>query len=176
MHHPSRFSSVCQHRHWLSVHLLALTVTSLLMACGPAASTRATHPATIVLYASNANHYASFDSPNFRDTVTALRTSDGSLLWRFQPAGVVSTTDKYALTMVDDIVYITTNRGGSTITGTVYALHAADGSLLWHYELKDETQLVSIADGIVYLTTQTLAGPDNAGELSALRASDGTLL
>jgi outer membrane protein assembly factor BamB len=185
MHHHSRFSSAHHHQHWHPVVLLALIVLGLLGACGtapnapaqkpvtPVPSTEAAHQATILLYATYSAPYNTFDSQGFQDTVTALKASDGSVLWQYHVSGVVDTNDEHALMVVDGVVYITTNSvvnaGTQNVTsfGSVYALRAKDGTLLWHYQVKGGIQLVAVIGGVVYIT---------AGELSALRASDGTVL
>lgn len=167
-------------------YLLALILLCILSACGtlPTKQRAASTPtstsitvahANIVLYATNAAPYDTVLEPS-KDTVTALCASDGSLLWRFQTDGVVSTENEHALMVVDGVVYITTNSllnagtQNATPVSSVYALRAMDGTLLWHYQVKDEIQPLAVTGGMVYITTQA------AGELSALRASDGTVL
>ena len=87
----------------------------------------------------------------------ALRSSDGSLLWKYQ-AGIL-------LAVEHGITYV---QG----TGdTFYALHASDGSVLWHYDMsKDVSSIIAVVDGLVYFTSS------NNLTLYTLRASDGRRL
>ncbi len=87
----------------------------------------------------------------------ALRSSDGSLLWKYK-AGTL-------LAVEHGIAYV---QG----TGdTFYALHASDGSVLWHYDMsKDVSSIIAVVDGLVYFTSS------NNLTLYTLRASDGRRL
>jgi len=165
-------------------YLLVLILLCILSACGslpikqsvastPSSTPRTGAHANIVLYATNAAPYNTTIQGSSKDTVTALRASDGSLLWRFQTDGVVSTENEHALLVVDSVVYITTNRllnaatPNVTAVSSVYALRAMDGTLLWHYQVKNGLQPLAVTGGMVYIT---------ANGLFALRASDGVVL
>ncbi len=88
--------------------------------------------------------------------VSALRTSDGAVLWHFMTKG---SADGQPI-VVNGVVYVSTalDRGAAS----VYALRArSDGSLLWQDKLNGPTGgMLTVVDGVVY----------------ALRGSDGTLL
>lgn len=99
--------------------------------------------------------------------VTALRVSDGSLLWHHEggKAGEGSAT------VVDGIIYVVPfTRGASTVT--IEALHASDGSLLWSRTLPTDSSMPvqpTIVNGVVYVWPEVRV-------IDALRASDGSLL
>ncbi len=97
-------------------------------------------------------------------TVSALRITDGSLLWRYTTGGSV---DESPL-VVNGVVYV------DSADKSVYALRASDGSLLWRYSTAGGFDAYFVlapvmANGVVYTGTQD-------GVVYALRASDGSLL
>ncbi|GAC1360582.1 MAG: hypothetical protein NVS2B12_07240 [Ktedonobacteraceae bacterium] len=59
------------------------------------------------------------------DSISALRVSDGVLLWQ-RPMGQTAYFQSGAFLIVGRIVYV------MTVDGTINALREADGSLLWH--------------------------------------------
>ncbi len=94
-------------------------------------------------------------------SVYVLRTSDGSILWRYQggEGGVAS------LTVAQGLVYLALQ------TGNIYALRASDGFVLWRYTPQvPATQLPPlVADDLVLIALQD-------GSIDALRTSNSTLL
>lgn len=56
----------------------------------------------------------------------ALRSSNGSTLWRFETVGAVQSEPLYDAEL--DVVYFGSN------DGALYAVHAADGHLAWRYD------------------------------------------
>lgn len=94
------------------------------------------------------------------DTVAALQSGNGHLLWRVQVNGIILA----APTVSSGVAYLGTN------TGNLYALRVADGALLWHFSTRGLVSSWQIRDGIVYVPS---ADPD---VLYALRASTGDLL
>jgi outer membrane protein assembly factor BamB len=91
------------------------------------------------------------------NSLYALRTSDGSLLWKY-PASVLWAVEH-------GTVYI---EGGND---SFYALRANDGTVLWQYDMsKDVSSVVAVVDGLVYFSSS------NNLTLYTLRASDGRRL
>lgn len=95
--------------------------------------------------------------------VYALRSTDGTLLWRSSIDGGVGDQPVVA----GGVVYVTAS---TDITATLYALRASDGALLWHRTSNGpEISTPIVANGVVYVGTQL-------GEVFALREGNGTLL
>jgi hypothetical protein len=94
-------------------------------------------------------------------SVYVLRTSDGSILWRYQDGegGVAS------FTVAQGLVYLALQ------TGNIDALRASDGFVLWRYTPQiPAAQLPPLlADGLVLIVLQD-------GSIDALRTSGSTLL
>ena len=108
--------------------------------------------------------------------VYALRTGDGTLLWRYNTVGPVGGPLASPPVVVNGIVYVNSNvdQGLGYVTGYVYALRASDGALLWRYTngsfvYNGYVYQPTVVDEVVYIASQNVT-------LSALRASDGTLL
>jgi len=102
--------------------------------------------------------------------VTALRVSDGSLLWRH--AG--GKTGEESATVVDGVVYLTPLLPlDSTATSvTIEALRARDGSPLWSRTFPTDAPglfQLTVVNRVVYVRSAV-------ERIEALRASDGTLL
>jgi outer membrane protein assembly factor BamB len=102
--------------------------------------------------------------------VTALRVSDGSLLWRH--AG--GKTGEESAIVVDGVVYLTPllPPGSNDPTVTVEALHASDGSPLWSRTLPTDAPAsfqLTVVNRVVYVLSAV-------ERIDALRASDGSLL
>jgi len=96
--------------------------------------------------------------------VSALRTSDGAVLWHFMTKG---SADGQPI-VVNGVVYVSTalDRGAAS----VYALRASNGALLWRYTSSGHLVFEpTVVGGIAYVASQD-------GTVSALRASDGSLL
>ena len=108
------------------------------------------------------------NAPN--GVVTAIRISDGVLLWRH----VGGTTGEESATVVDGVIYLTPILpfDSHTTTMTVQALRARDGSSLWSRTFQTDSpetfQLTGMSK-VVYIWT-------SAGRIDALRARDGSLL
>ena len=101
--------------------------------------------------------------------VYALRSSNGSLLWRHKidpGAGTAPLVDS-------GIVYITASRS-DVGPGSVYALRASDGVQLWRYSTINAVSNLLVANGIAYVTFYDVISQN--GSLVALRANDGTQL
>jgi outer membrane protein assembly factor BamB len=95
--------------------------------------------------------------------VSALRTNDGTLLWRSRIDGAVGDQP----VVVDGVVYVTAS---TDTTATLYALRARDGVQLWHTTSNGpEISTPVVANGVVYVGTQE-------AKVLALRAGSGTLL
>src|SRR6266581_2635083 len=99
------------------------------------------------------------------NAVYALRTSNGSLLWRYKIEGSVDAQPLVA----NGVVYVTSFVGQN---GPVYAyaLRASDGSLLWRYS-GDTYSYLSLST-----TDSSLAFVASQGGISALNTSNGTML
>ncbi|HEY0757584.1 MAG TPA: PQQ-binding-like beta-propeller repeat protein [Ktedonobacteraceae bacterium] len=101
--------------------------------------------------------------------VTALRVSDGVLLWRHTGKAAEETA-----TVTGGIIYLVPllPNKGSTPTVTIEALRARDGSPLWSHSFPhdalNEFQL-TVVNGVVYIRSVEKS-------ITALRASDGSLL
>jgi len=95
--------------------------------------------------------------------VSALRTNDGTLLWRSRIDGAVGDQP----VVFDGVVYVTAS---TNITATLYALRASDGAQLWHTTSNGpEISTPVVANGVVYVGTQE-------ARVLALRAGSGTQL
>jgi outer membrane protein assembly factor BamB len=102
--------------------------------------------------------------------VTALRVSDGSLLWRH----VGGKTGEESATVADGVVYLVPllPPDSTATTVTVEALRASDGSPLWSRTLPRDSPAfiqLTVVNSIVYVRSE-------ADTIDALRASDGSLL
>ncbi len=96
--------------------------------------------------------------------VSALRVSDGALLWHFMTKG---SADGQPL-VVNGVVYVSTALDWGT--GSIYALRASNGALLWRYTSSGHLVFEpTVVGGVAYVASQD-------GTVSALRASDGSLL
>src|SRR5207248_5967366 len=102
-------------------------------------------------------------------SVYALRSDNGSLLWRHKidpGAGAAPLVDS-------GTVYITA--GMSDVgPGYLYALRASDGVQLWRYSTINAVTNLLVANGVAYVTSNDVVSQN--GSLVALRASDGTQL
>ncbi len=101
--------------------------------------------------------------------VYALRSGNGSLLWRHKidpGAGAAPLVDS-------GTVYITA--GMSDVgPGYLYALRASDGVQLWRYTSSDPLSTPLVANGIAYVTSYDAVSQN--GSLVALRVNDGRQL
>src|SRR6266702_8733889 len=97
-------------------------------------------------------------------TVTALRVSDGFLLWRHMGG---NTREEFT-TIADGVVYLATlPTDNNTFIMRIDALRSSDGSLLWHYNSRTPfASMPTVADGVIYASTED-------GHVHALSASDG---
>ena len=94
------------------------------------------------------------------NAIEALKAANGTLIWHSQTAdggGGMFLVGK------DDLYTITTD------LATVYVLDANNASLDWRYNAGNQISNVTTANGIAYVATF-------AGNVYALRTSDGTLL
>ena len=69
----------------------------------------------------------------------ALRTSDGSTLWRFETLNAVQSEPLYDPQL--DVVYFGSN------DGALYAVHASDGAMVWRYDSGGEVARRPVLDG-----------------------------
>ncbi len=101
------------------------------------------------------------------NAVSALRTSDGALLWRYKTDGAAGDTPPL---LVNGILYVSPIPW-NTGTSSVYALRASDGRLLWRYTRTRNSMVYPtvVVNGVAYIAS-------GDGRISALRASDGTAL
>jgi len=113
---------------------------------------------------------------NFTEYITALRGSDGHVLWRLRTAA--SDGPAFGISApADGVVYISAN------SGATYAVRVSDGALLWHVARAPApgsppvSAFVSplVSNGVVYVTGKQEGGAGTQA-LYALRASDGTQL
>jgi len=96
--------------------------------------------------------------------VSALRVSDGALLWHFVTKG---SADGQPV-VVNGVVYVSTAL--ESATGSVYALRASDGALLWRYTSGGHFVFEPTVVGeVAYIGSQD-------GTVAALRTTDGSLL
>ncbi len=111
---------------------------------------------------------------SFNEHITALRSSDGSVVWRLP----IAATDGFARgtpAIWNGVIYISTN------SGSVYAVRVNDGSVLWHVGrsggFKDIPLDMSplFDNGVVFVEGKQGPGGENLA-LFAMRASDGSLL
>lgn len=93
----------------------------------------------------------------------ALRSDNGSLLWRYNVHGAVNESPL----IVNGVVYVSAYMDAGQ-QGTVYALRASDGFALWHFTRSGSVETPTVVDGVAYI--------DSPDGVTALRASDGTLL
>ena len=99
-------------------------------------------------------------------TVNALRTSDGSLLWRY--SATVPGHAMAHLVVVQNIMYLISQNGSGD--AVVEALHGRNGSHIWSFTQPSLSILdMEVEDGIVYAYSSNAV-------LYALRATDGVLL
>jgi outer membrane protein assembly factor BamB len=162
-------------RAWMSLAMIAgialLVVTVLVSVLHLPKAARVTAPPVHINYPVSLSVvdgicYAS--SPN--GVVTALRVSDGSLLWRH--AG--GTTGEESVTTVDGVVYLAPLLPlDSTATSvTVEALRASDGSPFWSRTFPTDAPglfQLTVVNRVVYVRSAV-------ERIEALRASNGTLL
>jgi len=110
-------------------------------------------------------------------SVYALRTDNGTMLWRSRIEGAVG----YQPVVVDGVVYVAASTDS---TATLYALRASDGIQLWHstsngpvaswlanggVSIGPAISAPVVANGVVYVGLQ-------GDKVLALRAGNGTLL
>lgn len=96
--------------------------------------------------------------------ITALRASDGAVLWTFQPNGPVESSVSYA----DGKILFSTN----SENGTVYALDASTGDPIWEFEPMPAEYILgspSVADGTVF-------APSDNGHVYAIETASGSIL
>ena len=109
--------------------------------------------------------------------VYALRTNDGSLLWRDQLTHVHHAISGLnvltSLALLNSTLYVGEAEevpGGGTVT--VYALRASDGKVTWRYDIANtgitDVEML-VADGMVYVGQAETT-------VLALRPNDGTPL
>lgn len=105
------------------------------------------------------------------ETVYAMRTDNGSVLWKYTFNGATETN---GAPLVDNgIVYILAETS-DVGPGTLYTLRASDGAQLWRYNANDYLSSLTIAGGIAYVTTYD--NTSDSGSIIALHANNGTLL
>jgi RHS repeat-associated protein len=93
--------------------------------------------------------------------ITALRATDGTLLWTYQRPGVSS---EFSSPVSSGVIYV------ASADNSVYALRAADGVLLW--DIQTDGNFLGapvVVNGIVFVGA-------TYGTFYALRATDGTLI
>lgn len=162
-------------RAWMSIAMIAgiaLLIVTVLVSVS-----RIPKAATVTLQPVHINYPVSLTvvdgicyATSTNGVVTALRVSDGSLLWRHTggKAGEESAT------IVDGVVYLAPllpfNNNAKTVA--VEAIRASDGSPLWSRTFltdSPEPFHLTIVNSVVYVMSA-------AERIDALRASDGSLL
>ena len=93
-------------------------------------------------------------------TVYAVRVSDGTTLWTYQPSDAVA-----KMIVANNMVYL---HHGIYESGPITAHRATDGTLLWSYQPQDPSSMLSVVNGIVYAVS--------SNNIYAINASNGTLL
>jgi len=111
---------------------------------------------------------------SFNEHITALRSSNGAVLWRLP----IAAADGYARgtpAVSNGVIYIGSNNG------SVYAVRVSDGSVLWHVARSGGFDAIPldisplVDDGMVFIEGKQGPGGQNLA-LFAMRASDGKLL
>jgi outer membrane protein assembly factor BamB len=111
---------------------------------------------------------------SFNEHITALRSSNGSILWRLP----ITASDGFARgtpAFLNGVIYIGTN------DGSIYAVRVSDGSVLWHVARTGGFDAIPldisplVDNGMVFIEGKQGPGGQNQ-VLYALRASDGKLL
>ncbi len=110
------------------------------------------------------------------DYVFALRTSDGSQLWRDQLTDTSANNSENfptRLTVLNTMLYVgEMEQGPGAGTGRVFALQASNGKIAWHDDIAQigitEVQVL-VADDMVYVG-------QNENMVSALQAGNGAVL
>jgi outer membrane protein assembly factor BamB len=108
-------------------------------------------------------------SPQEHETVDALSTAGGKILWQFK-----GNNGDYllALASTSGIAYISVSTPSASY---VYALNATNGHLLWKYIVGYSANRVVVANGIVYGSGETDMYQTN-GVIYALNATTGAQL
>jgi outer membrane protein assembly factor BamB len=110
------------------------------------------------LYLSTTDRNVAF--VNSLGEISALNTSNGSLLWHFATDGTVS----WWLQEVNGVIYVSSSINNAS--GTLYALRVSNGTPLWKYTTDGFIEPPAMANGVIYIDSSD-------GTLAALRASDG---
>ncbi len=111
---------------------------------------------------------------NFNENITALRSSNGSALWRL-PIAAVDGFARGTPAVSNGVIYIGSNNG------SVYAARVSDGSVLWHVARTGGFKSIPldistlVDNGMVFIEGKQGADGQNLA-LFAMRASDGKLL
>ncbi len=93
---------------------------------------------------------------NNNNTIAALDTTDGNLLWQYQMPAPIG----QSLTVSKEFVYVTSE------SGTLFTLRASNGTLLWHHQLQPATKVFTTNENIIYATDKSII---------ALHAKDGSI-
>jgi outer membrane protein assembly factor BamB len=96
----------------------------------------------------------------------ALRASDGTPLWHYTMNNGKSSWGTL-LSITNGVIY--TGANADTGKNSIYALQASDGTILWHYTTDDAPTSGIVANGIIYIGS-------NSSAVFALHAHDGALL
>lgn len=96
--------------------------------------------------------------------LSALRATDGAVLWRFSSNSYI-----YAPTIEDGVLYVASQ--GDNVT----ALRASDGTNLWHFTASSgaDYQVMALLNGVLYVSVGTNG---QSGSVYALRASNGSVM
>jgi outer membrane protein assembly factor BamB len=111
---------------------------------------------------------------SFNEHITALRSSDGSVLWRL-PIAAADGFARGTPAVSNGVIYIGTNNG------SVYAVRVSDGTVLWHIVRTGGFDAIPldisplVDNGMVFIEGKQGPGGQNLA-LFAMRASDGKLL
>ena len=92
--------------------------------------------------------------------VYAVRISDGTTLWSYQPQDDVAKMIVY-----HNVVYL---HHGIYESGRITAHKATDGALLWSYQPQNPSSMLSVVNGVIYVYS--------SNNVDAINASNGTLL
>ncbi|MGH2496046.1 MAG: PQQ-binding-like beta-propeller repeat protein, partial [Ktedonobacteraceae bacterium] len=111
---------------------------------------------------------------SFNERITALRGSDGSLLWHL-PIAAADGFARGTPAVSNGVIYIGSNNG------SVYAVRVSDGSVLWHVARTGGFDAIPldlsplVDNGMVFMEGKQGPGGQQAA-LFAMRASDGKQL
>jgi len=166
----------------LATLLFIVAIMGVLSACGSRATRPSGAPSTPVQTIHTV--YFTGQPTGQSGSVDALRSENGSLRWHKQLDKQWSGT--VSLLVFGDVVYVgRANEICSPLCktiGSVDALKVGDGTVLWHSNIdvhndtSQSVQVKAIVNGVVYVEVDGGFPSHSAGDVYALRVSNGSLL